>query len=81
LSLDTFGDPLHITGSVYNDVNMPPWELPKHKTVSGVKTQSSEGGSVDTNTVQQPVVGFLLTNVGLEAGVSLQGAEIEQIQP
>jgi lipid-binding SYLF domain-containing protein len=38
-------------------------------------------GSLDTNTLQQPVVGFVLTNVGLEAGVSLQGAKIEQIQP
>lgn len=37
-------------------------------------------GSVDTNTVQQPVVGFVLTNVGLEAGVSLQGAKITRIQ-
>jgi lipid-binding SYLF domain-containing protein len=37
-------------------------------------------GSVDTNTVQQPVVGFVLTNVGLEAGVSLQGAKIERVQ-
>jgi len=37
-------------------------------------------GSIDTNTVQQPVVGFVLTNVGLEAGVSLQGAKIERIQ-
>jgi type VI secretion system secreted protein VgrG len=36
-------------GSVYNDVNMPPWEMPTHKTVSGVKTQSTKGGSADTN--------------------------------
>jgi len=37
-------------------------------------------GSVDTNTVQQPVVGFVMTNVGLAAGVSLQGAKITEIQ-
>lgn len=37
-------------------------------------------GNVDSNTIQQPVVGFVLTNVGLEAGVSLQGAKISQIQ-
>jgi len=36
-------------------------------------------GSVDTNTVRQPVVGFVLTNVGLEAGVSVQGAKISEI--
>ena len=37
-------------------------------------------GSVDTNTVQQPVVGFVLTNVGLEAGVSISGAKISEIR-
>jgi lipid-binding SYLF domain-containing protein len=37
-------------------------------------------GSVDTNTLQQPVIGFVLTNVGLEAGVSLQGAKIDRIR-
>jgi lipid-binding SYLF domain-containing protein len=36
-------------------------------------------GSVDTNTVQQPIVGFVLTNVGLEAGVSVSGAKITEI--
>ena len=36
-------------------------------------------GSVDTNTIRQPVVGFVLTNVGLEAGVSVQGAKITEI--
>ena len=38
-----------VTGSVYNDVNLPPWEMPKHKAVSGIKTQSTKGGSADTN--------------------------------
>ena len=37
-------------------------------------------GSVDTNTIRQPVVGFVMTNVGLEAGVSLSGAKISEIQ-
>ncbi len=37
-------------------------------------------GNVDTNTIRQPVVGFVLTNVGLEAGVSLQGAKVTEIQ-
>ncbi|RZI64616.1 BPSL1445 family SYLF domain-containing lipoprotein [Variovorax guangxiensis] len=36
-------------------------------------------GSVDTNTVRQPVVGFVLTNVGLEAGVSISGAKISEV--
>jgi lipid-binding SYLF domain-containing protein len=37
-------------------------------------------GSVDTNTLQQPVIGFVLTNVGLEAGASVSGAKITRIQ-
>ncbi|HEY2257383.1 MAG TPA: YSC84-related protein [Variovorax sp.] len=37
-------------------------------------------GSVDTNTIQKPVVGFVLTNVGLEAGASVQGAKVSEIQ-
>ncbi len=36
-------------------------------------------GAVDTNTIRQPVVGFVLTNVGLEAGVSISGAKITEI--
>jgi type VI secretion system secreted protein VgrG len=40
------GDPDRpvVTGAVYNGDNMPPYELPKYKTVSGVKTNSSKGG-------------------------------------
>ena len=37
-------------------------------------------GRIDTNTMRQPVVGFVLTNLGLEAGVSLQGSKISEIQ-
>jgi lipid-binding SYLF domain-containing protein len=36
-------------------------------------------GSIDTNTIQQPVVGFVLNNAGLMAGVSLQGSKITKI--
>jgi type VI secretion system secreted protein VgrG len=40
------GDPDYpiITGRVYNDMQMPPWELPKYKTESGIQTLSSKGG-------------------------------------
>ena len=43
------GDPDHpiITGRVYNDDNMPPYELPANATQSGVKTRSSKKGSPD----------------------------------
>lgn len=35
-------------------------------------------GSIDTNTAKQSVVGFVLTNAGLMAGVSLQGTKINK---
>jgi type VI secretion system secreted protein VgrG len=35
-----------ITGSVYNGTNKPPYTLPTNKTVSGIKTRSSDGGAV-----------------------------------
>ena len=34
-----------ITGRVYNDDNMPPYELPGNKTQSGIKSRSSKGGT------------------------------------
>jgi len=37
-------------------------------------------GRIDTNTMRQPVVGFVLTNLGLEAGVSIQGARIAEVR-
>ncbi len=36
-------------------------------------------GVLDTNTAQQPIVGFVLTNAGLMAGVSLEGAKISKL--
>jgi type VI secretion system secreted protein VgrG len=36
-----------ITGSVYNDVNMIAYELPKLATVSGWRSHSSKGGAAD----------------------------------
>jgi type VI secretion system secreted protein VgrG len=37
-----------ITGRVYNADNMPPYTLPAQATVSGMKSQSSKGGSLST---------------------------------
>ena len=36
-------------------------------------------GRVDTATAQKPVVGFVLTNAGLAAGVSFEGAKISKL--
>ncbi|MDO5692352.1 MAG: YSC84-related protein [Pseudomonadota bacterium] len=36
-------------------------------------------GHVDTQTLQKPVSSFVMTNVGLEAGVSLGGSKITQV--
>ena len=43
------GDPDHpiITGRVYNNDNMPPYDLPASATQSGIKSRSSKGGSAD----------------------------------
>lgn len=40
------GDPDHpiVTGCVYNAAQMPPWELPRHKTQTGFQTHWSKGG-------------------------------------
>jgi type VI secretion system secreted protein VgrG len=43
------GDPDQplIVGSVYNHDHMPPWELDKEKTQSGIKTNSTKKGETD----------------------------------
>jgi type VI secretion system secreted protein VgrG len=42
------GDPDRpiVTGRVYNAANMPPYDLPKNMTQSGVKSRSTKGGKV-----------------------------------
>ncbi|AMG90812.2 MULTISPECIES: BPSL1445 family SYLF domain-containing lipoprotein [Bordetella] len=36
-------------------------------------------GRIDTNTAKQPIVGFVLNNAGLMAGVSIEGAKINKL--
>lgn len=36
-----------ITGRVYNQHNMPPWELPANRTQTGILSRSSQGGSYE----------------------------------
>lgn len=41
------GDPDRpiVTASVYNELNMPPWDLPTNKTQTGILTRSSQNGT------------------------------------
>ncbi|MDQ9818895.1 type VI secretion system tip protein TssI/VgrG [Acinetobacter bereziniae] len=36
-----------ITGSVYNEDNLPPWDLPNNATQSGILSRSSTGATID----------------------------------
>ncbi|MDR0457720.1 MAG: twin-arginine translocation pathway signal [Burkholderiaceae bacterium] len=55
------------------------WTVGADATVTVAKVGAN--ASVDSHTIQQPIVGYVLTNVGLEAGASLQGAKINRINP
>ena len=53
------------------------WTVGADATVAVVNIGAN--GRIDTNTAQQPVVGFVLNNGGLMAGVSLEGTKIAKI--
>jgi len=36
-------------------------------------------GRIDSSTMQEPVIGFVMTNAGLVAGVSLNGTKVEKL--
>lgn len=52
------------------------WTVGADATVA--LAQVGANGAIDTNTAKQNVVGFVLTNSGLMAGVSLEGAKIQK---
>jgi len=52
------------------------WTAGADATVALAKVGAN--GTIDTNTAQQGVVGFVLTNAGLMAGVSLDGTKIQK---
>ena len=58
-------------------VNSKGWSVGGDATVA--VGRASANGSVDTSTIQAPVSSFVLTNAGLEAGVSVNGTKISKI--
>lgn len=52
------------------------WTVGADATVALAKVGAN--GAIDTNTAKQDVVGFVLTNSGLMAGVSLEGTKIQK---
>ena len=57
--------------------NSSGWTVGADATVSVARVGAS--GDIDTNTAQQAVVGFALTNAGLYAGVKLDGSKITRL--
>ena len=58
-------------------VNSRGWTIGADATVSVARVGAT--GEIDSNTVKQSIVGFALTNVGLFAGVKLDGAKITRL--
>jgi lipid-binding SYLF domain-containing protein len=55
------------------------WKVGADATVAIAKVGAN--GSIDTNTTRQPVIGFIMNNAGLMAGVTLEGSKITKINP
>ena len=53
------------------------WTVGADASVSVARVGAT--GEIDSNTVKQSIVGFALTNVGLYAGVKLEGSKITRI--
>ena len=69
---------LFMTQEALNDFrNSSGWTAGVDATVA-VATVGANG-RVDSSTIREPVVAFALTNAGLMAGVSIEGAKIERI--
>lgn len=57
----------------------PGWKVGGDGTVTLVDTGAS--GVIDTATLKQPVVGFVVGHKGLMAGISLDGSKITPLKP
>ena len=58
-------------------LNSNGWSVGADATVAAGKIGAN--GSIDTTTAQAPVTSYVVTNAGLEAGVSLQGSKITKV--
>jgi len=66
------------TQDAYNNfVNSDGWSVGADAKVAVGKAGAN--GSIDTSTATAPVSSYVLTNTGLEAGVSVEGAKITKI--
>ncbi|MNL24745.1 hypothetical protein D3C87_1461930 [compost metagenome] len=59
--------------------NSSGWTVGADATVAIVNIGAN--GRIDSNTAKQPIVGFVMNNGGLMAGVSLEGTKISKYEP
>ena len=69
-------------GSIKSSLSALQGTITGMTTLGGMQTLSATVGAsgvLDTNTAQQPIVGFVMTNAGLMAGLSLEGSKITRL--
>jgi len=54
------------------------WEIGVDGSVALVKVGA--GGAIDSNNIQDPIVGFVMTNKGLMYNLTLEGAKITKLK-
>ncbi|MFO0840785.1 MAG: type VI secretion system tip protein TssI/VgrG [Gemmataceae bacterium] len=61
-----------ITGSVYNQTHMPPFELPANKTLAGIKSKTSSGGGKPADPLRN-YSGWLINDESGQEHIELHG--------
>jgi type VI secretion system secreted protein VgrG len=61
-----------ITGSVYNENHMPPFELPANKTLAGIKSNTSSGGGAASDPLQN-YSGWLINDEAGKEHIEIHG--------
>ena len=62
-----------------NFQNSDGWEVGVDGAVALVEVGT--GGSIDTSNLQDPIVGFVMSNKGLMYNLSLEGSKMTRIEP